>query len=191
MQSKFYIDMTLIKIILLECTVKENKANKWTTKMWNLERRTQSGPSQSLQRHLQSALCFGVSPRPSEGLNRGAGPGGGGGLAPLSPWSLFWALLLPPCIQLQQQSAPSLVGCYQILRALFGYNRGGIRRGFLHSLSYVHMEKNSSPKWCCSRWVEKALCKPTEFLNGKACEFFMLCGFLKIYMMVEIWSKIP
>lgn len=28
MQSKLYVDMTLIKIILLECSVKENKASK-------------------------------------------------------------------------------------------------------------------------------------------------------------------
>ena len=33
MQSKLYIDTTLIKIILLERAVKENKANKWTTKV--------------------------------------------------------------------------------------------------------------------------------------------------------------
>lgn len=178
MQSKLYIDTTLIKITLLEGTVKENKANKWTTKMWNLERETQSSPSQSLQRHLKSALCFGASPRPSESLNWGAGPGGGRGFWPLSLGLLVVPLL--GSLALTLYLAPALAGSqpgggYQILPALFGYNRGGVRRGFLHCLSYVRVGK-FSPKWCCSRRVEKALCRPEEFLHGKACEFFMLCG---------------
>lgn len=82
----------------------------------------------------------------------------------------------PPTLYSAPAAASSQPGGgYQILPALFGYNRGGVRRGFLHHLSYVCMEK-SSPKWCCSR-VEKALCRPEEFWNGRSCEFFMLCGF--------------
>lgn len=98
-------------------------------------------------------------------------------------WPLSLGLLVVPLsgsLSLTLYLAPAPAGSqpgggYQILPALFGYNRRGVRRGFLHRLSYVRVEK-FSPKWCCSRRVEKALCRPEEFLHGKACEFFMLCG---------------
>lgn len=112
------------------------------------------------------AICtvFGRSPHPRESLNCGPGPGG---------ICLLLSLLVMPlldCLPSILYSAPAAAssqsdGSYQRLPALFWYNREVVRRGFLHHLSYVHVEK-SSPK-LYTRQLEKGLCRPEEFLKWK------------------------
>lgn len=170
MQSKLYIDMTLIKI-LLECSVKENKGNKWATKNWRMRKRTLSSPSShcKVTRHLH---CVWEWESELGARSRRYFP-------------LLLILLVVPlldCLPSLLYSAPAAAssqtdGGYQRLSALFIHNREGVRRGFLHHLSYVHVEK-SSPKWCCSRQLEKGFCRPEEFFKWKVLWFF---GALQIF----------
>lgn len=137
-------------------------------KLKQRKRRTLSSPSQSLQRHLPSALCLG-------GVHIRVRAWAGGQVQEVFALLLsLLVVLLLDCLPSILYSAPAPAssqtdGGYQILPALFGYNREGVRRGFLHHLSYVHVEK-SSPK--CSRQVEKWLCRPEEFLKWKVLWFF-------------------
>lgn len=155
MQSKLYVDTTLIKIILLECSVKENKANKWTTKLWNLARRTRSSLSKSLQGPVQSALCESTEWE----LELGGEFGRRRRVLPppsASWWCLFWTLFLPCCIQLQQQLAPNQAGATKYSLACLDAVEEVSEEDFC-VVHHISIRKNLPQKQCCSRQVEKAL----------------------------------
>lgn len=173
MQSKLYIDMTLIKI-LLECTVKENKGNKWAIKNWNGEKKDPILSFPVTAKALAICTMLGRCPHLSENLNGGPGPGGICFSCSVSWWCLFWS------VSLHSVSAPAAASSQtdRGYPALFGYNREGVWRGFLHHLLYVHVEK-CSQKGSCSRQVEKGLCRPEEFFNGRSCVFFHGLGIFK------------
>lgn len=86
---------------------------------------------------------------------------------------------LPPVLYSAPAAAISQPGWgYQIFPAMFGCNREGVRGGFLCRSSYICMEKFPPQNDVVpGRWRKHS--KPEELLNGRSCEFFMLCGFLK------------
>lgn len=109
MQSKLHIDMNLIKK-LLECTVKENKGNKWATKNWNREK---EGPYPVLPSPCKGTChlhCVWEESTSAWELELGARSRRYLLSCSVSWWCLFWTACLPFCIQLQQQPAPRLMG---------------------------------------------------------------------------------
>lgn len=184
MQPKLYIDMTLIKI-LLECTVKENKGNKWATKNLKLGKK---GPNPVLPSHCKGTCHLHSAWEGSTfewELNWGSDPGGICLSCSVAWWCLFWTAFLPFCIQLQQQPAPRLLGATKYSLPCLDTIEKVSEEDFCiicHMSMWKSLLQNDVVP---GRW-RKDFVDLRSFLNGRSCDFFMLYGFLEICMIVRV-----